>query len=231
MGQKIIRYGALAVMLVLVLHIIRGNRAAKTEGDVTIEMNGQISRPEGAGDTSSMLLIVEYIAVAAIGGVLAVTWLIPMLGDRMSEAVLGSNDEVTQDDAAKATSKAALGDFEGAVEDFKQIAAQEPQNRLPIAEMSRIYAEKLHDPASARAVVEAALARGGWKPDDEAYFHFRLAALHAAAKEWAQARERLGVVETQFAGTPHAAAAHHKKRELDEQEFIASRPHGQPGHS
>ncbi|MGI8604484.1 MAG: tetratricopeptide repeat protein [Verrucomicrobiales bacterium] len=175
-------------------------------------------------EVNSMLVVFEFIIVAAIAGTLFVTWLLPSLTDKFSEAMLGSGDKIEETQTSIATAKLAQGDYEGAILEFEKMAAANPSDRQPVVEISRVYRDKLDDPDSAIQTIHTALISREWKPEDEAFFLLRLADLYSKDKrDFGKAREVVDQVLQKHHGTPHAANATHKLRQIEEEEFIASR--------
>jgi tetratricopeptide (TPR) repeat protein len=175
-------------------------------------------------EVNAMLVVLEMIVVAAIAGTLFVTWLLPTIGDKMSEAMLGSGDKVKETADSVATARLAQGDYDGAILEFEKMAAANPADRQPVVEISRIYRDKLADVDSAIQTIQTALVSREWKPEDESFFWLRLSEFYSKdKKDFVKAREMVEKVTEKFAGTPHAANATHKLRQIEEEEFIASR--------
>jgi tetratricopeptide (TPR) repeat protein len=205
MDSKPFRITALIVLVLLV-------------GKVIYDKN----RPEE--DANAMLAILELIVIAAIAGVLFVTWLLPSLGDKVTEAMIGSGARVKETETSQATARIAQGDYPGAIREFEKMAVANPADRYPVVEISRVYRDKLGDVDAAIQTIETALVSRPWSPEDETFLLLRLAEFYSKDKtDFAKAREAIDRVMQKFAGTAHAANATHKLRQIEEAEYLASR--------
>jgi tetratricopeptide (TPR) repeat protein len=205
MDSRLFRISSLVILVLLVARIIY----EKNQPDEEV---------------NAMLVVLELILGAAIAGTLFVTWLLPSLGDKVSEAMLGSGEKVEETATSIATARLAQGDYEGAILEFEKMAAAHPADRQPVVEISRVYRDKLGDVDSAIQTIQTALVSREWNAEDEAFFWLRLADLHSKdKKDFVKAREMVEKVMEKFADTPHAANATHKLRQIEEEEFIASR--------
>ncbi|MEM9478527.1 MAG: tetratricopeptide repeat protein [Verrucomicrobiota bacterium] len=159
---------------------------------------------------------VVFVLLAGVLGVLFVAFFLPMLGERIGEFFYTPPEEVQADDRQRAMAKLAQGEYEEAIDLFKKVAKSEPEDRLPIVEIAKIQVDHLHDPDAAIATVRGALDREGWRDNDAAYFHFRLADLLVEHKqETEQARTIYQEVIDKYPETRHSANATHKLHELD----------------
>ena len=205
MDNKFFRITALIVLVLLVAKVIYDKNRAEE-------------------DANALLAVLELILIAAIAGVLFVTWLLPGLGDRFSEAMLGSGEKVQETETSLATARLAQGDYAGAIHEFEKMAAANPADRYPVVEISRVYRDKLGDVEAAIQTLQTALVSRQWTPEDETFLLLRMAEFHSKdRKDFAKAREAVEQVLQKHAGTAHAANATHKLRQIEEEEYIASR--------
>ncbi len=157
-----------------------------------------------------------YALAAVMGGIIFVTMILPHLGDIVSTAVLSSGEEIEKDPFQKAHARVARGEYREAIEEFRRLAAAEPGNRRPIAEMAKIYLDKLHDPDGAIRTLEEALHASGWSEDDESFYLFRLVDLTLEHRhDTEHAVDLLKHVVERFPDSRHSANAVHRLRELD----------------
>jgi hypothetical protein len=118
----------------------------------------------------------------------------------------------------------ARGDYAGAIREFEKMAVANPADRYPVVEISRVYRDKLDDIDAAIQTVGTALVSRPWSPEDETFLLLRLAEFYSKDKsDFAKAREAIDRVMEKHAGTPHAANATHKLRQIEEAEYLASR--------
>ncbi len=206
MEHRFFRYGSLAVIGLLILHVIWIR-----------------SRPEEQQNESGVLMILELFIIAILGGVLFVTWVLPALGDSMTEAMIGSGEKVEQTPRSTVVSLIAAGDYEEAILELEKQAQAAPTDRGPVLEIARLYHDKLNDPDSAVQTIRTALVSREWAAEDETQLRLRLADWLGARKDFAGAREQVEAVLAKFPDTPQAGAATTKLREVQEKEYLASR--------
>jgi tetratricopeptide (TPR) repeat protein len=198
-------------------------------------MNREIVRIEEAGDPDGLLaekkselgslegektftgILLTFLS-AGLAGILFVIYLLPFFAQRLTHAVYDSAEMVERDVMHDARSLLAQGDYEGAINAFKEAAAAEPTNRLPWVEIAKIQKDNLGDPDSAIETIRHALESQAWEVNDAAYFLFRLAELYDEARgDRASAMAIMQQVMDQFPGTRHSANAGHRLREWGEQ--------------
>jgi tetratricopeptide (TPR) repeat protein len=151
---------------------------------------------------------------AGLLGILFVFQVLPAFAQRITHSVYDSAEMVEKDVMRDARSLLAQGDYQGAIDAFKQAAAADPLNRLPWVEIAKIYKENLDDPASAILTIRHALENQAWEVNDAAYFLFRLAELYDEVEgDRASAVAIMRQVVEQFPGTRHSANASHKLHE------------------
>lgn len=151
---------------------------------------------------------------AGLVGILFVFQVLPAFAQRITHSVYDSAEMVEKDVMHDARSLLAQGDYQGAIDAFKQAAAADPLNRLPWVEIAKIYKDNLDDPASAILTIRHALESQAWEVNDAAYFLFRLAELYDEVEgDRASAVAIMQQVVEQFPGTRHSANASHKLHE------------------
>jgi tetratricopeptide (TPR) repeat protein len=170
------------------------------------------------GDEMAKLLF--FLTLGAVGGLWAVKYFIPWLGDAVGSFIYSSSEPAPLDESMRATAKLAQGDYEGAIAAFEEQLRRQPGDPHPVSEIAKIHSDRLHDPEAAVAVLQQQLKLGHWVADDAAFLLFRLAEVHAEKRrDFAAARQVLEHVEAQFPNTRHSANAHHRRHELDQAEF------------
>jgi hypothetical protein len=205
MESKFFRITALIILVLLI-------------GKVIYDKN----QPEE--DANAMLAVLELIIIFAIGGTLFVTWILPGLGDKVTEAMVGSGAKVKETETSQAMARVAQGDYAGAIREFEKMALANPADRYPVVEISRMYRDKLDDVDAAIQTIETALVSRPWSPEDETFLLLRLAEFYSKDKaDFTKARQAIDRVMEKHAGTAHAANATHKLRQIEEAEYLASR--------
>ena len=151
---------------------------------------------------------------AGLVGIVVVVHVLPMLAHRVTHAVYDSGEEVDKDPMHDARAKVAQGDWEGAIECFRQAAAADPLNRLPYVEIAKIQLEQLEDPQAAVHTLRHAIEDQEWQENDAAYLMFRLAGIYDEhLNDRASAATTMQQVMEQFPETRHSANARHKLHE------------------
>lgn len=164
--------------------------------------------------------LVVVILIGGIGGILMVKYVIPWIGDAMGEAVFSSGEKVEQDEMTKAAACISQGDYEGAIGHYEKMLEEKPDDPFPVAEIAKVHAERLHDPASALQVLSEHLQSKDWPVDDAAFIMFRIADVHLTHRhDFDAARDMLEQVITNFPNTRHSANAHHKIGEVEQAQF------------
>ena len=170
-----------------------------------------------AGDGTKLVMV---IVLGLTGGLLAVKYVIPMLGDAMSEAVFSSGEQVEQDEMTKAAAKIAQGDYQGAIEHYEKMLQDKPDDPFPVAEIAKIHAERLRNPQAALKALEEHLQSKDWPVDDAAFIMFRIADVHLMHRhDYETARDMLEQVISNFPNTRHSANAHHRMTEIEQMQY------------
>lgn len=164
--------------------------------------------------------LVFMIFIGLIAGLLAVKYIIPWLGDMMGEAVFSSGERVEQDKMTKAAACIAKGDYTGAIEFYEKMLEDKPDDPFPVAEISKVYAERLRDPQAALKALEEHLQSKDWPVDDAAFIMFRIADVHLTHRhDFETARDMLEQIIGNFPNTRHSANAHHRMSELEQMQY------------
>ncbi len=185
-----------------------------------IDENNELPKLKSTIDTRSNEKLFSGILLAfltaGLVGMVVVVDVLPMLAHKATHSVYDSGEKVDNEADAMhaARSKVAQGDYEGAIESFREAAKADPLNRLPWVEIAKIQKEQLEDPAAAIQTIRHALESQEWEVNNAAYFLFRLAELYDEdAGDRASAAAMLNQVMAQFPETRHSANARHKLHE------------------
>ena len=170
-----------------------------------------------AGDGMKFVLV---IVLSLTGGLLAVKFVIPWLGDAMGEAVFSSGEKVEQDEMTKAAACIAKGDYQGAIDHYEKMLEDKPDDPFPVAEIAKVHAERLRDPQAALKALEAHLQSKDWPVDDAAFIMFRIADVHLTQRhDFESARDMLEQIVGNFPNTRHSANAHHRMSEIEQMQY------------
>ncbi len=174
----------------------------------------------GGGDDDDAKAVSQLPALMLAGvyvGVLFVLYILPAITDKATSAVLDSNELVETDPLHDARAAYARGDYQEAMDVYREVADDEPYNRLPWVEIAKIQHDNLEDPEASIETLRTALESHEWPVNDAAYFMGRLAELY---NEDMEDRESCVTILNQmieiFPETRHSANATHKLREMGE---------------
>ena len=177
--------------------------------------------PGGYRNSIALFTYILFLSVAA--GIVLLRRVIPAIGDRVAESFYSAPEKAEETATHKARALLAQGEYHKALAAFGRIAEENPSDRVAILEMARIYQERLGDIDSSVDVLEKALTRD-WSADDKGFLALKLADIHATQRcDFARAREILNQLIAGQPGSNHAGNASHRLREMDDQEFLASR--------
>ncbi|MGJ8726154.1 MAG: tetratricopeptide repeat protein [Roseibacillus sp.] len=173
----------------------------------------------GENDEGSPLITFAlFIGTGIFVGFLIVSYVLPNLVQKASEEVYGSTEKVgPPSPLSQAQANVAQGDWDQAIASYQQAAVDDPSNRLPWVEIAMLQRERLENPNLALQTLDNALARGGWRENDEAFFLFRKIEIYENdLDQHAQAVALLREVMEKFPKTRHYANAMHKLHEMGE---------------
>lgn len=173
-------------------------------------------KPEGMSEGGRVLtIIVMLVVVAGYGAIVFVAYLLPEVINRFTHMFYGSDEQVEVDPMHDARALFAQGDFEGAIQAYRDVASEQPENRFPWIEISKIQHDNLENADAAIATLREALESYEWRVNDAAFFMFRLADMYEQDKQdLATATGILQQVVDTFPETRHSANATHRLREL-----------------
>jgi len=223
--MKWIGYGLLALALgsVWFLFAQSGKKSEELKRQITVQYekgdaDGKVADLENqlqSNDNERTFQgVLMTFLTAGVVGILFVVFVLPFFAQRATHAIYDSAEMIEKDVMHSARSLLAQGEYEGAIEAFKQAAAAEPLNRLPWVEIAKIQKTNLGDAAAAIATIRHALESQAWEVNDAAYFLFRLAELYDEVDgNRESAIAIMHQVIEQFPETRHSANANHKLHE------------------
>lgn len=218
----------LVIALLGVFSILAWNEKHKPEQPPPITPSLTVDEPQPAEETrpagyyrNSMTFFIYLLIICITGGIVVLRWVIPALGDRVADTFYSAPEKSEQTATQKAMALVAQGEYHKALAAFGKILEESPTDRFAVVESARIYQDKLGDTDAAVEVLEKAVG-GEWPEDDKCFFIVKLADIHATQRcDFGRARELLEQLIRDHPESNHAANAHHKLREIEEQEFMA----------
>ena len=157
-------------------------------------------------------LVVVSVLYAAF---VFIVFILPSIVHRATHQIYDSGEMVEKDPLHDARALFAQGDYDGAIEIYRQVGVKNEGDRFPWVEIAKIQNEKLHDPDAAIDTLREALEKLGWDINDAAFMMFRLAELYEQEKENKEmTADILRQIVEMFPETRHSANATHRLREL-----------------
>lgn len=136
------------------------------------------SNTDSKDDTSAVMQLPALMLAGVYVGIMFVLYILPTITDKATSAVLDSGELVEKDPLHDARAAYARGDYEVAMEVYRNFSSEDPYNRLPWVEISKIQHDNLEDPAASAATLREALESHEWPVNDAAYFMGRLSEIY-----------------------------------------------------
>jgi hypothetical protein len=186
------------------------------------EEETEVVAPPPGGYRNGMAVFTYILFIAVTGGVVVLKWVIPALGDKVADSFYSAPEKVEQTLTHKAMALVAQGEYRKAIDLLEKALAEGPKDRFAMMEMVKLHQDKLGDVDTAVKLLEGALTEEGWGTDDKCFFMVKLADIHATQRcDFAKARQVLEELIRDYPASNHAANAHHKLHEIEEQELMA----------
>lgn len=180
-------------------------------GDRREEVPGlNIEKRSVEGERTFTGILLTFLTGGLLG-IVVVTWLLPIFAQKLTHAVYDSGEEVEVDPFHQARVLMAQGEWEGAIESFREGAEADPLNRMPFVEIAKIQRVNMEDPAAAVLTLRGAIEGQEWQENDAAFLMFRLAEIYDEdLQDRADAVTILEQVMEQFPESRHSANARTK---------------------
>ena len=168
-------------------------------------------------DTSAVYQLPALMLAGVYLGGLFIMYILPAITDKATHMVYDSGEQVEKDPLHDARAAHARGDYEEAISVYLSVSNDDPYNRLPWVEISKIQHDNLEDPDAAIHTLSNALEKQEWPVNDAAYFMGRLSEIYLEDKEDKESAITIlkQMIEI-FPETRHSANATHKLREMGE---------------
>jgi tetratricopeptide (TPR) repeat protein len=169
-------------------------------------------------DSSRVVLLFGGVVILGVAaGVLFVSLFMPVIGEWIGNFFFNPDEEQEKGPHADALAAIARGDYQRAIEEYRDAFAKDETDTLALSEIVRLSCDKLHDCDAAAAFLEEALERD-WPPEDAAFLSTRLVDVywnhqHNAARARAML---LQIIET-LPNSKFAANAQHRLHEIERQ--------------
>lgn len=186
------------------------------ENPVTGDLEIEGWHADGMSEGGRVLVgIAMLVVMSGYAAIIFTAYLLPDLVHRFTHMFYGSDEQAETDPMHDARALFAQGDYPAAIEAYRHVAKEQPENRFPWVEIAKIQHDNLEDPDAAIATLREALQSHEWRVNDAAFFMFRLAEMYEVDKaDQPTAIDILMQVVDTFPETRHAANATHRLREL-----------------
>ena len=166
-------------------------------------------------DATAVMQLPALMLAGLYAGIMFVLYVLPSITEKATTAVLDSGELVETDPLHDARAAYARGDYELAIEVYRNFASEDPYNRLPWVEVAKIQHDNLEDPEAAAATLREALESHEWPINDAAYFMGRLSEIYLNDLDSQEACiSILNQMIEIFPETRHSANATHKLNEI-----------------
>jgi len=145
------------------------------ESEELPKLKSKVSGIEGQRVFNGILLA---MLSATLVGIVFVTKVMPLIVHKMTHAVYDSGEQVEEDPMHTARVLMAQGEWDAAIEAFKEAAQNDPYNRVPWMEIAKMQRVQLEDSHAALETLRFAIQEHDWEVDDAAFLMFRLAELY-----------------------------------------------------
>ena len=172
---------------------------------------------KGKAEDDPMLLFAAWMGGTVLVGFIFVLFVLPRIGESIGAFFYSAPAKIEPDAFTKAAAKVTQGDYEGAVEAYREIANEEPDNRFPIIEIAKLQQDHLGNVDAAIMTLENAVESKEWPVNDATFLIFRIQQLYLNEKnDENRAKELLQLIIEKFPDTRHSANAHHKLNEINQ---------------
>ena len=173
-------------------------------------------------DPDGSNLVLGYLGIVGlgviIGGIVSMS-IIPAIGDVVGDLLYNSPEQAPKNPHAPAIAKINGGDFEGAVEAFRAVLQENPEDTMAASEAARLLCEKLGRPEEAATFLEEQIEEGAFTNDQLAFLSERLVDVYwHHMRDAVRARAILVQLAEQFPDTRHSANAYHRLLEIERAE-------------
>ena len=173
-----------------------------------------------AAEEPDMARLVTYyigiLGLAAVTAVVSCVSLLPLLGEFMGNVMFTPNQQIERSPHHDALAKLAAGDFQGAIDEYKAVFEDDPQDIHAASEVVRLYCEKLHETEPAEDFLVEALSYEERTPEEKSFLSQRLVDVcWNYQRDGIRARAILIKIAEEMPETREAANAIHRLQEID----------------
>jgi len=170
-------------------------------------------------DVEMSQLVVYYVSIlglAAVTALVSCVSLLPLLGEFAGNFMFTPNEKIERSPHHDAMAKLAAGDFQGAIDEYRAVFEDDPEDLHAASEVVRLYCEKLNEPDPAADFLVGALSYAERPPEDAAFLSQRLVDVcWHHQHDGIRARAILIKIAEDMPETREGANALHRLQEID----------------
>ena len=172
-----------------------------------------------AEDFDKSLLIKYYfwiLSFAITTALVTCIALLPLFGEFTGNVFFNPNEKIERNPHADAMARLAAGDVEGAIEEYRAVFEDDPQDLHAASEVIRLFCEKLHQPEPAADFLVEALSYEDRTQEEIAFLSQRLVDVcRHYLHDGIRARAILIRIAEDMPESREAANAIHRLQEID----------------
>lgn len=173
-----------------------------------------------AADEMEMSDLVTYyiciIGLAVVTAIVSCVSLLPLLGEFAGSFMFNPDEKIERSPHHDAMALLAAGDFQGAVDEYRVVFEDDPDDLHAASEVVRLYCEKLNQPDPAADFLVEALSYADRSPEDSAFLSQRLVDVcWHFQHDGIRARAILIKIAEDMPETREGANALHRLQEID----------------
>ena len=168
------------------------------------------------GDPHLMSYWAAFMGLAVVTAVVTAVVMLPLLGEFAGSFIFTPNQKIERSPHADALSKLATGDFQGAIDEYKSVFEDNPEDTHAASEIVRLYCEKLNEPEPASDFLVEALSYPDRTPEQTAFLSQRqVDVCWNYQHDGIRARAILIKIAEDMPETREAANAMHRLQEIE----------------
>lgn len=170
-------------------------------------------------DVEMSQLVVYYVSIlglATLTALVSCISLLPLLGEFAGNFMFTPNEKIERSPHHDAMARLAAGDFQGAIDEYRAVFEDDPNDLHAASEVVRLYCEKLNEPDPAADFLVEALSYDERTPEDVAFLSERLVDVcWHFQHDGIRARAILIKIAEDMPETREGANALHRLQEID----------------
>ena len=168
------------------------------------------------GDPHLMSYWAAFMGLAIVTALVTAIVMLPLLGEFAGSFIFTPNQQIEHSPHANALSKLAAGDYQGAIDEYKSVFEDNPEDTHAASEIVRLYCEKLNESEPASDFLVEALSYPDRVPEQTAFLSQRqVDVCWNYQHDGIRARAILIKIAEDMPETREAANAMHRLQEIE----------------